>query len=60
MQNCNDTNNTSKQILKNNFLIVYKQLERHFNYQKSCFKSAFAGNSILETLGPVFYAISND
>ena len=34
--------------------------ERHFNNLKSCFKSTFAGKSILETLEPVFYAISND
>ena len=39
---------------------VREKLERRFNSQKSCFKSAFAGKPILETLEPVFYAISND
>lgn len=39
---------------------VREKLKRRFNCQKACFKSTFAGKSILETLEPVFYAISND
>lgn len=39
---------------------VRENLERCFNYRKACFKSTFAGKSILETLESVFYAISND